>query len=145
MASKTYFFTGTAKWAKFKTPDKYGKYSLDLYMDKENLDQYKKSGIQSQVKADDDGAFVSFKRLHEQVIKGENVEWGPPKVVLLEGKDDEGKPVYTSFDGLVGNGSVVTCRVLVYDGARGKGQRLEAVGIEKLVEFNPGDQSEFPF
>lgn len=57
-------------------------------------------------------------------IKKELVHFGPPKVI-----DKDGVPVTQ----LLGNGSEVVIKVVVYDSKKGKGHRLEAVQVHKLV------------
>ena len=129
MATKYYYLSGTAKWAKLKKPDdKYNNFQLPLYLDKKSLELYKTLGLGLKVKTDDEGTFVTFKRPVSKQIRDEIVEFGPPKVFNADTSE---------FDGLVGNGSEVTAKISVYDTMKGPGHRLESVRVEKLVEYNP--------
>ena len=142
MASKTYFFTGKANWAKLtKADEKYGYWGLDLVLDKDEWAKFKESGLQLKVnKTKEDEEYVSFRRPVQKVIKDELVDFDPPILVDQDNNIMENRPD-------VGNGSTVTCKVLVYDTTRGKGHRLEGVRIDNLVEFTPGDykNEEAPF
>lgn len=139
MATQTYFFTGATRWAKVRKPDeKYETYQVPLYLDETALKQYKDSGLQLKIKEDETGKFVVFKRKHAEFNswRKEHVTNGPPAVKIKRGSE------YVDFpDGLIGNGSIVTCRVEAYDtpkrGPGTKGHRLIAVAVEKLVEYNP--------
>lgn len=129
MATKTFYFSGTCKWAKLNKPDtKYNNFGIDLYLDEKSWDAFKKSELQLKVKKDDDGSFVSFKRPVSKLIKGELVDFGKPEML-----DAGGQPMDNEI--LVGNGSEVTCKVVVYDSAKGKGHRLEAVRVDNLIEY----------
>lgn len=128
MATEIFYFTGTAQWLKARKPDeKYNNYSVDLYLDDTSMKVFKASGLQLEVKKDDKGEFVKFRRPHAKPIKNEMVEFGPPKILDKDGK--------TEFDGLVGNGSKVTIKVSVYDSMKGKGHRWESARIDELVPY----------
>lgn len=147
--TKTYFFNGIAKWAKTQKPGKFGAYEVDAYLDDISWEAFNESGLQLKVKKDDDGAsFVRFRRPEVQEIKGELVNRGAPEVKLYLGVNPEtGKDEYEPFDGAIGNGSEVVFKVVTYDTkTKGKGHRLEGIGIKTLVEYHPGeDTTEFPF
>lgn len=141
MASKTYFFTGKANWAKLTEPDqKYQFWGLDLVLDKDEWDKFKESGLQLKVNKTKEGEdYVSFRRPQQKVIKNELVDFDPPVLVDKDNEVLEDRPN-------VGNGSTVTCKVLVYDTIKGKGHRLEGVRIDNLIEFIKQDkQDEAPF
>lgn len=128
MATTTIYLTGTCKWAKVHKPDeKYNKYSIDLYVDDKNRDIIVQSGSQATVKHDADGQYVRIRRNPFSLVKGELKDWGPPTVL-----DHDGKPLTSN----VGNGSKVTCKVVVYDTIKGKGTRLEGIRVDELVEYN---------
>lgn len=139
MATNTLYFTGKCQWAKVKTPDtKFnpeGVYSIDVFLDKENLKKFNDSKMQLKLRHNDtnDEPYVTFKRADKQMIKGEIVDRGPPQLL-----DKDSAPL--SQDTLIGNGSTVTVKVVTYDGAKGKGHRLEAVRVDDLVEFDKGEQ-----
>jgi len=123
-----YKFYGTAKWAKTKKPDpKYDVYSIDLYMDKNSLSLYNKSGIQGKLKEDEDGIHKSFRRPITMTRKGETVDAGPPVVTDVDGN---------KLDAYIGNGSKVAIVVDVYQTKKGIGHRLEEVQVLELVEYN---------
>lgn len=130
MATKSYTYKGTAKWAKlFKPDEKYGSYSIVLYPDKASLKQYIKVGHQGAVREDEDGKFVTFRRKPQVLTKKGTVwELGPPKVLDENGED---------LDKLVGNGSEVEVTVETYDTPKGLGTRLATVKVNELKEYNP--------
>lgn len=129
MASKIYYFTGTSKWAKLWKPDeKYSNYSVDLYMTPKSWEEFKASGLQLKIRESDGVKYVNFKRPTARLIKGELVNFEHPTIL-----DNEGEPLAEGT--LVGNGSTVTLKVLVYDTVKGKGHRLEAVRVDELVEY----------
>lgn len=133
MATKTWKFSGEAKWAKLASPDeKYQKYQVDLYLD--DWADFEKSGLQLKVKEDKEtGAkFVTFRRPVVSLIKGKPTQWGAPEVVMAA----DG----SSFTGLVGNGSRLTVEVDVYDTVKGPGHRMRKVWVDNLVEYKrPAD------
>jgi len=126
-----HYFSGTCQWAKLKEPDEFNgekKWKIDLFMDKGELAEYKKSGLKLKIKEDDGGnKFVTFNRPVLKEIKGELKEFEPPK---LFDKD------HTPIDVLVGNGSKVTVKVESYDTKMGTGHRLLAVRVDELVEYS---------
>jgi hypothetical protein len=127
MASSYYFLSGKAKWAKlFKPDDKYKNWQVQVYLDDASMKTYDESGMTMQKKTDDDGQFVTFRRPETKIIKEELVKFDPPTVL-----DNDGN----KLDQLVGNGSDVTIKVVVYDTMKGKGHRLEAVKVTKLIPY----------
>lgn len=132
MASKYYYLTGKAKWARLFTPDdKYKNYKIDLALDDASKEAFAESGMQLNSKAAEDGIFYTFRRPESKVIKGELVKFDPPSVT-----DKDGNKV----ESLVGNGSDVTIKVVVYDTMKGKGHRLEAVRVNELVEYKKPEE-----
>lgn len=127
MASSYYYLSGKAKWAKlFKPDEKYKNWQIQVYLDDASMKTYDESGMTMQKKQDDDGVFVTFRRPEAKVIRDELVKFSPPEVLDSEGNKS---------DQLVGNGSEVTIKVIVYDTMKGKGHRLEAVKVNKLVPY----------
>lgn len=127
MPTATYYFQGSCKWAKVHKPDpKYGNYEVNLYMTPESWDLFDQSGLRLERRNDDDGEYVTFRRPHTKLIKGEQNVFGPPEV-LLDGE---------VTDKFIGNGSDVTLKVSVYDTMKGKGHRLEKVRIDRLEEYD---------
>jgi len=131
MATKTYFWDGTVNWAKVyenQIDPKYKRWSVDFYPDKDTWPSVEESEVQCAVRESESGKFIKLGRRQSMLIKGEAVTFGPPAVF-----DDQGEPVTA----LIGNGSHVTVKVDVYDSAKGKGHRLQAVRVNKLVEYIP--------
>ena len=134
MVTKTIYLSGTAMWAKVFSPDeKYNVYKIELQLDNESLDKFKSSGLQLKVR---DNNTISLRRAPTSLINGKAAEWGAPSVL-----DKDNQPT----DKLIGNGSKVTCKVQVYDTAKGPGHRLEAVRVEDLVEYDPANKEDMPF
>lgn len=133
MASSYYYLSGKAKWAKlFKPDEKYKNWQIQVYLDDASMKTYDESGMTMQKKRDDDGIFVTFRRPEAKVIKDELVKFDPPSVLDTDGN---------KLDQLVGNGSDVTVKVIVYDTMKGKGHRLEAVKVNKLVPYVKQDSA----
>lgn len=138
MATEFVFLSGTAKWAKVRKPDKYGKYTIDLYVDPKTLKQARSAGVRVEQKEDEDGVFLRLKRDPEKLFDGM-----PERPAVHIWNPDEDK--YVAFEGLIGNGSQVTVKVAVYDTVRGKGHRFEGVGVDKLVPYESASDSDLPF
>ena len=149
MATQTYYFTGKCQWAKVykgQEDQRYQNFGLDVELDEKNLAIYKESGIQTHLQVSGEKSqtgreitwcdgrkgvtFVKFKRPVSKLIKGQLVNYGPPSVL-----DKDNQP----FDKPIGNGSSVTCKVVVYDTAKGKGSRLETVRVDEWVEYKKDD------
>lgn len=122
------------KWCKVRQPDeKYKNYQVPLYLDEKSWKTFEASGCQLEVKEDTDGKYVTFKRnsVEFNYAKKEEQENGPPVISI---QTPEG--TYVPFpDGLIGNGSIVTIRVDIYDTRNGKGHRLVSLGVDKLIEY----------
>lgn len=132
MADTFYYLKGKAFWAKIKNPDvTYECYSIDLSMDEDSMILFKDSGLQLKVKENEaQGEYIRLRRaMTKNTKKNGVVDMGPPQVLLKDGEN------YKPFDGLIGNGSDVVCKVRVYDTARGKGHELAVVAIDNLVEY----------
>lgn len=134
MATQTLYFSGPCQWAKLATPDtKFnpeGEFKIDVFLDQDNLKKFNDSKLQLKIRyGEDDRPYVTFKRANKQMIKGEIVDRGPPEII-----DKDNNPLAKGT--LIGNGSTVTCKVITYDGQKGKGHRLEAVRVDNLVEYN---------
>lgn len=131
MTQKSYYFLGRVKWAKVHEPDdKFGKYVVDFYPTPGSLEAIRESGIEVKEREDEEGTFFKFSRPVEKTIKDDLVHLGPPKVLIRDDDDN-----YVPFKEAIGNGSLVTCKVLIYDTRRGKGHTLEAVSVEDLVPY----------
>jgi hypothetical protein len=145
MATKYYYFTGKAQWSKVypgQEDEEYDAFSIDVALD--DWDNFTKSGLQLVVResgkpnkngnpykwytGEDGIKYTSFRRKVHQLINGETVDFGEPKVL-----DKENHP----FNKPIGNGSTVTVKVAVYDTRKGKGHRLETVRVEDWIEYKP--------
>lgn len=130
-----YYFSGVANWAKVKTPvDNYDttkpqEYKIDVVLDNKSWKLFEESGCQLRPKQTPDGErYVTFKCPVEATIKSKVVTFKP--TVL----NSDNQP----FDGLIGNGSGVTCKVDVYPTRMGMGHRLDTVRVDSLIEFAGG-------
>lgn len=148
MATNRLYLKGKAMWAKpFERNRDRGEYheatdgitSIDLLMEKEELDKLKDSGSRLRPKVTDEGLSVKFKRPWKHPTIEEF--GGAPQVVDKDGNDwDDGVAI--------GNESVVEIAVDVYDTQMGKGTRLAGIKVLDLVEYEtegePG-QPRLPF
>lgn len=140
MASNTIFLSGIAKWAKFYKPDeKYNNYKVDLALDPQSLETFKKTNLMLTLKDTEEGPTITLRRPISKLIKGELVNFGPPEVIDSNNDDVDLEKVS------IGNGSKITCRVVVYDTMKGKGHRLEKVRIDELVSYEGPSESDMPF
>lgn len=159
MATNWHNVKGFAYWAKVYEPDSYNgqeNYKITLYFkDDKELESFKKIGLELQIKEDDNGKFVTFRRPRKKTIKDDIVFFSPPEVrgkVSVKYIDDKGEVIRQYNKGehngklerdgeatLIGNGSKVSVNICVYDTAKGKGHRLESVTIYELVEYVPTD------
>lgn len=130
MANKVFFVTGEAKWANtLINPDKkFKRYTVDLYPDAKNLKVFKDSGAQNEIRTDkvDGRPFIKLSRPTMKLVKDKIREYGAPELLDANNKEWDGRPI--------GDGSIITCKLEVYDTVKGPGCRLEAVRVEKLVE-----------
>jgi len=126
--TKTVYFEGKCYWAQLNKTDKFGNYSLQLYLDPDGLALYTKLGIQSAVKEDDKGKSIRLKRTPVKIVKGKPVDFGAPTIF-----DKNGQPLKEGT--LIGNESTVICKVRVYDTMKGVGSTLEAVQVVDLIPF----------
>jgi len=141
MSTELYEVTGIGNWAKLFERNKDnnedfhgegGATTIDVLLDKEELDVVTKSGSRLKPKLTEDGIVIKFKR-----------KFNHPSVPALGGlpkvADEEG----TAWDDEVsiGNGSKVKVFFSVYDTKMGKGTRLEGVQVLDLVEYEDDSES----
>lgn len=134
--SGMYFFTGKCKWAMLdKMDEEFRCYKIDLYLDKENLKKFYDSGCMVKIREDDEGTYVTFRRSVDKLLEG--MPQKPKKLINQDGE-------YIPFDQLIGNGSLVTVKVDVYNlkKMKGTGHRLEAVAVEELVPYEGSGQTQ---
>lgn len=144
-----YYFQGKASWAKLQQPDaEFRNWNVKVHLKPESLELFKQlketegevEGILNEIKRDDDGDFVTFRRPTFKRFRkgGEEEPLSPPEIL-----DSENKPVGRHVE--IGNGSDVTVKVECYKFNRpfGKGRakaiRLVAVRIDNLVEYSQND------
>lgn len=156
MASKELTLTGIAKWVRAYQPDeKYNNYTIDLYMDDRSFNDFLSSGSQVNVKQNEDGRFVTFRRPHVKLIKNDMVVFGPPAVgavnpdtgkfelwgEYVDATSKQSRQVFKPKEGSpsIGNGSTVTVAVEIYDTQKGSGTRLNAIRVDNLVEYKKPD------
>ena len=141
MSANTYYIRGKAQWAKVfeynkdKNEDFHGPggaYTLDLLVDKEELDAFTSTGSRINPKAGEGGMLIKFKRKH--VHPTIDAFGGPPQVVDADKNEWDGS--------LIGNDSEVEVAYTVYDTKMGKGTRLEGIRVIEHVELPPLDGEE---
>lgn len=134
--TKTYYFTGPCKWAKVYQPDDYKgdkKWKVNVYLNKETKKQLKEAGVQLKIREDEDGEFVVFSRPVERQYQDEVKFFEPPKIFNKE---------LEKIEDLIGNGSVITAKISVFDTAKGTGHRLEAIRVDSLVKYEENQTEE---
>ena len=132
MATNTYTFSGECRWAKVHKPDqKYNKYSIEVKLDEASVALYKQAGCMGRPSKDGAGYYTFRRDPNGKVWKDDKqVPAGPPLVIRPDG---------STIQDLIGNGSKVTIKVVVYDYdnsfGKGKGTRLEAVCVDEMVAY----------
>lgn len=135
MATERIYITGTAMWAKlFERNRDTGEFheatdgvtSVDMVLEKEQLDKLKKAGSRLRPRITDEGLVIKFRR----PWKHQSIEefGGQAQIVDKDGNQwDNTKSI--------GNGSKVEIAVDIYDTKLGKGSRLAGVKVLDLVEY----------
>lgn len=129
MATETIQISGLGQWINI-LDEKFlpKKRKTKIYPDKASLKKIKDSGLKLKAKEDEDGVYYNFNRKDED---------GPP-FVFLKGSTD-------SFEDKIGNDSVITLKVEVYDTKSfGKGHRVEAIRVDALVPYVSAEGSAEP-
>lgn len=137
-----YYFQGKASWAKLITPDlEFKNWNIKVHLTPDSYNQFMKlkepdgeiDGILNEVKQDDDGYFVVFKRPTEKKFGNEIKMFSPPEVLDADGKTMKGVHI--------GNGSDVTVKVECYKynkpfkKGRGRAIRLVSVRVDNLIPY----------
>jgi hypothetical protein len=144
MATQYVTLRGIAKWAKLREDNlaetfEVTRAELDFYPDPASMILLKNTGSMVEVKEDEDGKFVKFRRPRYVKFKDRKTgeekteDAGLPRVGM--GLDENGNLI--PYDGLIGNGSKVDVKIAVRPSKFGKSTRLEAVNILDLVEYSP--------
>ena len=137
------YLSGKIKWHKNKELDKYGKRSLNLYMDADNWAKYNSFELKSKVQQDKNTgeSYVILSRKKTGYgAGGSQHELGPWQVL-----DNTNSP----YTGEVWNNSDVTVKLDVYYSKMSGSNtaRVEAVRVENLAEAKgePDEEIERPF
>lgn len=148
------FLQGKSKWFKHQTPNKFGNWSHDIYLNDESLNKFNVlkegktgvEGVKNILKKDEDGFFVSISRPTSKVIRGKVQGFAPPQVL---GTDN--LPLH---DILVGNGSDITTKLEYYtykkpaSDIKGSAIRWVSTRVDNLVpfktqrDFDDGDEKQ---
>jgi hypothetical protein len=149
----TIVMDGYIKWARLRTsemdtkfvPD--GQYNAEFYPeDQENLDKImseaKERGKQIALKDPYDGegfGVGKYFKIYRNHVNRSVEEFGGPPAVLKMGEDYEGTMTRWDFetDGLIGNGSKVRVKLVMYGDGNMAGHRLEKLGVLDLVSYVP--------
>jgi len=138
--SQLYEVEGKLYWAKLfehnrdKNEDFHGPggaYTVDVLLEKDQLDIVTKSGSRLKPKMVDEGIVIRFKRKHIHPA-GIDELGGPPRVA------DKDKNLWDEGT-LIGNGSIGKVYFTVYETKMGNGTRLEGVQVTDLVEYEVDD------
>ena len=137
MATKRYTFTGVGTWAHLKEPDTYmeiKRWKISVAMDDKEIKRFNDTGSGLKVRETEDGNMVTFRKYADAPEWHDTEKWGEwsaPKV-FMNGEE---------YTGLIGNGSMVSVNVDIYDTKMGnKGHRLNYVTILDLVPYEPGER-----
>ncbi len=129
---------GKLMWVRCVEPNKYGKWSLELYPDTDSLEKLRElqaDGIKNVIKKDDDGYHVQISRpLTIEFQKGVVQSVTPPKI-----RDKEKLPLPENIR--IGNGTdgVVAVEIYKYklpnSEKRTSAMRLYGIQVDNLVPF----------
>ena len=141
MAAVSHYASGIAEWAKVFpfNKDSYldqTMFTIDLVVDEDNARKIKASGTKLKPFPKSEGR-IAYKFRRREIHPSIPEFGGPPQVVIVK-TDESGEEVVEPFNEAIGNGSKVTLKYTVYDSAKGKGTRLEAVRVDELVPFQKG-------
>jgi len=152
LKAKTIVMDGYIKWARLRTsemdtkfvPD--GQYNAEFYPeDQENLDKImseakargKKIALKDPYDGEGFGTGKYFKIYRNHVNRSVEEFGGPPVVLKMDG-DYEGMTRWDfETDGLIGNGSKVRVKLVMYGEGNMAGHRLEKLGVLDLVSYVP--------
>lgn len=152
MATKNVYVRGKLSWVRPDKADKYGNYTATLHPDAESLEKIRDlcaQGVKNQIKKDEDGYCITFRRPTQKMMRGKVVGFTP--VELLDGtKPLDGGGFAPLRDVAVGNGSDGVIKLQIYSyptpsGDKGLAARLESIRIDNLVpfrreDFNPDEE-----
>jgi hypothetical protein len=135
MANTTRYinFSGKAKWIRVVQPNKFDKWSLDLYLKREDIDRYRELKTKNRIKKDEEGEYITMSRPVKMKRLGKEVALLPPTVT-----DKDGTPMPNAN---IGNGSEITVTLEYYPySPPGKTEkeyacRLLAVRVDNLIPY----------
>lgn len=139
MSTELIELEGTLYWAKLfernKDPNEDfhgpgGGYTVNVVLEKDQLDKLTKSGSRLKPSMVDEGISIKFRRKHTHSIPEFG---GPPRVA------DADKNLWDESVN-IGNGSKGKVYVSVYETKMGKGTRLEGVQVTELVEYESSSE-----
>lgn len=151
LKAKTIVMDGYIKWARLRTsemdtkfvPD--GQYNAEFYPeDQENLDKImseakargKKIALKDPYDGEGFGIGKYFKIYRNHVNRSVEEFGGPPVVVKMDGDTVNNRWDF-EMDGLIGNGSKVRIKLVMYGDGNMAGHRLEKLGVLDLVSYVP--------
>jgi hypothetical protein len=151
LKAKTIVMDGYIKWARLRTsemdtkfvPD--GQYNAEFYPeDQDNLDKImseakargKKIALKDPYDGEGFGIGKYFKIYRNHVNRSVEEFGGPPVVVKMDGNTVNDRWDF-EMDGLIGNGSKVRIKLVMYGEGNMAGHRLEKLGVLDLVSYVP--------
>src|SRR3569833_622801 len=103
------FIQGKCKWFRNKVPNQWNKYSHQIYPNPKGVEllrELQADGMKNVIRKDEDGWYTNFGRpVVKETSTGKKIGFEPPEVFDMDG---------VPFDGLVGNGSDITTKIVVY-------------------------------
>jgi hypothetical protein len=134
------YIKGKASWIYTKNLSDFGDWRITLHIDNNELNKIldlQARGVKNQIKKDDNGYYVRFRRSPEIEMKDKitglpkKIGMRPPEVIMADG---------TPFDGIIGSGSDVEVKLEVYEhntpnGGKSRAARLLGIRIDNLVPF----------
>lgn len=137
MALDDVILQGKGKWVKVYQPNMFNKWSLDLYLDADNVTKFNNMQVKNHLKKDEDGYYVTFSRATTRKVRGRDVPMAPPTVL-----DKDNLPTTVA----IGNGSDLTVKLEHYSykvpmqpDKKEFACRIAGVRVDNLVPF--GDNS----
>jgi hypothetical protein len=133
------YFKGKGSWFQhlFQFDDKFGKWSIQIHLTPESLEEFKALKLKTHLKMDDDGWYTKLSRPREKLTRGgKRIVFDAPMVF-----DKDMMPIRKGTN--IGNGSDITCKCEIYQytppGSKNKENaiRLAEVRIDNLIPYNP--------
>lgn len=144
------YIQGKAKWFKHMVPEVFkgkGAWKHTIYPNEESMEKLwklKKEGMKNDIKKDEDGYYINFRRPTEIVIKDKitqrlkDIQQDPPVVMGPQKEDMTRIPV--------GNGSDITTKLEVYEHSvpgsqnKAKAARWMSTRVDHLVVYENSKQ-----